>query len=95
MFGAFSIFGMIVVIFLMILMFKLTLFTFCVVGKVIGWVWGILGWLIVGIFAVTVCGFAVFFLPIILIVGLFSILMAIVSLTMKVRLVKNRSKVFR
>lgn len=60
MFGAFGIFSMIVVIMLMILMFKLTLFTFRVVGKVIGWVWGILGWLIVGILAVSVCGLAVF-----------------------------------
>ena len=77
MFCAFSIFSMIVVIFLMVLMFKLTLFTFRVVGKVIGWAWGILGWLIVGILAVTVCGLAIFFLPIILIVGLFSIFMAI------------------
>ena len=77
MVGAFGIFSMIVVIMLMILMFKLTLFTFRVVGKVIGWVWGILGWLIVGILAVSVCGLAVVFLPIILVVGLFSIFMAI------------------
>ena len=79
MFGAFGIFSMIVVFLLMVLMFKLTLFTFRVVGKVIGWVWGILGWLIVGILAVTVCGLTVIFLPIILVVGLFSIFMAIAS----------------
>ena len=79
MFGAFSIFSMIVVILLMVLMFKLTLFTFRVVGKVIGWIWGILGWLIVAFFAVTVCGLTVIFLPIILIVGVSSIIMAIAS----------------
>ena len=77
MFGAFGIFSMIVVIMLMVLMFKLTLFTFRVVGKVIGWVWGILGLLMVGIRAVRGCGLAVVFLPIILVVGLFSIFMAI------------------
>ena len=64
---------------LMILMFKLTVFTFKVVGKVMGWMLGIVGWLILSVLAVTAFGLTIIALPIILVVGLFSIFMAIAS----------------
>lgn len=79
MFGAFSVFSMIVVILLMVLMFKITVFTFKVVGKVMGWMLGIVGWLIISVLAVTAFGLTIIALPIILVVGLFSIIMAIAS----------------
>ncbi len=72
-------FSMLFVIVLMVLMFKITVFTFKVVGKVMGWVLGIVGWLILAVLAVTAFGLTIIALPIILIVGVSSIIMAIAS----------------
>lgn len=72
-------FSIIFVILMMVLMFKITVFTFKVVGKVMGWVLGIVGWLILAVLAVTAFGLTIIALPIILVVGLFSIIMAITS----------------
>ena len=66
-------------ILMMVLMFKITVFTFKVVGKVMGWMLGIVGWLILAVLAVTAFGLTIIALPIILVVGLFSIIMAIAS----------------
>lgn len=72
-------FSILFVILMMVLMFKITVFTFKVVGKVMGWMLGIVGWLILAVLAVTAFGLTIIALPIILVVGLFSILMAIAS----------------
>ena len=72
-------FSMLFVIVLMVLMFKITVFTFKVVGKVMGWMLGIVGWLILSVLAVTAFGLTIIALPIILIVGVSSIIMAIAS----------------
>ena len=72
-------FSILFVILMMVLMFKITVFTFKVVGKVMGWMLGILGWLILAVLAVTAFGLTIIALPIILVVGLFSIIMAIAS----------------
>lgn len=72
-------FSILFVILMMVLMFKITVFTFKVVGKVMGWVLGIVGWLILAVLAVTAFGLTIIALPIIFVVGLFSIFMAIAS----------------
>lgn len=72
-------FSILFVILMMVLMFKITVFTFKVVGKVMGWMLGIVGWLILAVLAVTAFGLTIIALPIILVVGLFSIIMAIAS----------------
>ena len=72
-------FSILFVIVMMVLMFKITVFTFKVVGKVMGWMLGIVGWLILAVLAVTAFGLTIIALPIILVVGLFSIIMAIAS----------------
>lgn len=72
-------FSILFVILMMVLMFKITVFTFKVVGKVMGWMLGIVGWLILAVLAVTAFGLTIIALPIILVIGLFSIIMAIAS----------------
>lgn len=72
-------FSTLLLIVLMVLMFKITGFIFGVLGKLLGWVIGILGWLILAVFAVTAFGLTIVVLPIVLAVGLFSIIMAIAS----------------
>ena len=72
-------FSILFVIVMMVLMFKITVFTFKVVGKVMGWMLGIVGWLILAVLAVTAFGLTIIALPSILVVGLFSIFMAIAS----------------
>ena len=72
-------FSILFVILMMVLMFKISVFTFKVVGKVMGWMLGIVGWLILAVLAVTAFGLTIIALPIILVVGLFSIIMAIAS----------------
>ncbi len=72
-------FSILFVIVMMVLMFKITVFTFKVVGKVMGWMLGIVGWLILAVLAVTAFGLTIIALPIILVVGLFSIFMASAS----------------
>ncbi len=62
--------SLLIVIVLMVALFKVTVFIFRAAGKLLGGILGIIGWLILGGIAVTIFGFALIVLPIILIVGI-------------------------
>ncbi|MCC6094182.1 MAG: hypothetical protein LIV24_04035 [Eubacterium sp.] len=72
-------FSLIIVILMVIALFKLTGFVFHIIGKLLGGIFGILGWLILGGLAVTVFGLAFFVLPIILIIGCIAVIVAVAS----------------
>ncbi len=61
---------------MMVILFKITLFMFRIVGKILGGILGVIGWLILGGLAITVFGLALFALPIILIVGIVALIAA-------------------
>ncbi len=67
---------MLIVVFMMVILFKITLFMFRIVGKILGGILGVIGWLILGGLAITVFGLALFALPIILIVGIVALIAA-------------------
>lgn len=58
-----------IVILIVVALFKITGFVFHIVGKMLGFIFGIAGWLILAGLAVTVFGLAMFCVPVILIVG--------------------------
>lgn len=62
-----------------VILFKLTGILFRIIGRVLGGILGVVGWLFLGGLAVTVFGFALFVLPIVLIVGVIALIMAAVS----------------
>lgn len=68
--------SLLIVVFMMVILFKITLFMFRVVGKILGGILGVIGWLILGGLAITVFGLALFALPIILIVGIVALIAA-------------------
>ncbi|MGI6211331.1 MAG: hypothetical protein ACOYJJ_01975 [Anaerovoracaceae bacterium] len=59
-----------------VILFKLTVFAFKVVGTVLGWILGIFGWLFLAGIAVLVFGLAVAVVPAILITGVCALLSA-------------------
>jgi hypothetical protein len=65
------------VIFLMVILFRLTGVLFHIAGGVLGFIFSLLGWVILGGLAVGLLGLAVYFLPVILVVGAVAVLMAI------------------
>lgn len=68
--------SLLIVVFMMVILFKITLFMFRIVGKILGGILGVIGWLILGGLAITVFGLALFALPIILIVGIVALIAA-------------------
>lgn len=74
-----TIISWLIVILIVMALFKVTGFVFHIVGKLLGFIFGIAGWLILAGLAVTVFGLAVFCVPIILIVGCIALIAAVAS----------------
>ena len=70
--------GILLMIFFMAAMFKITGLFFRILGAMFGWVLGIFGWLILASLAVTVFGLAFFVLPVILLIGAVALVKAAV-----------------
>ena len=73
-----EIMGIIIVVAAMLILFKITAFILTIIGKVFGFVFGLIGYILLGVLAVFAFGMAMVFLPIIVICGLGGIL-ALVS----------------
>ncbi len=61
---------LLIVIFLLWLFFTITGFAFRIAGKLFGFILDIIGYAILGILAVSVLGFAVYALPVLLLIGI-------------------------
>ena len=68
--------SLLIVILVMVVLFKVTGFMFNIAGKLLGGIFGIIGWLILGGLAISVFGLALFVFPIILIVGIVALAVA-------------------
>ena len=73
-----EIMGIIIVVAAMLILFKITAFILKIIGKVFGFVFCLIGYILLGVLAVFAFGMAMVFLPIIVICGLGGIL-ALVS----------------
>lgn len=62
---------------------KLTGFFFKLFGKIIGLAFGLIGYILMGVLAVTVFGLATIFAPIIIIVGICAVIALIAGLAKK------------
>ena len=62
--------SILITILFIVILFKLTGCMFHIAGKLLGWLLGGIGWLILAVLAISVIGLAVYVLPIILIIGL-------------------------
>ena len=60
-------------IFLLWGVFKLTGLIFKICGKLIGGIFGLIGYILIGVLAITVFGIAVAFVPILIVVGIVAI----------------------
>ena len=69
-----DIIGIIIIIAAMVILFKITAFILKIIGKAIGLVFGLIGYILLGVLAVFAFGMAMIFLPIIVICGLGSII---------------------
>lgn len=65
-----DIIGIIIIIAAMVILFKITAFLLKIIGKAIGIVFGLIGYILLGILAVFAFGMAMIFLPIIVVCGL-------------------------
>lgn len=65
-----------IVILIVVALFKITGFVFHIVGKMLGFIFGIAAWLILAGLAVTLFGLAMFCVPVILIVGCLALIAA-------------------
>jgi hypothetical protein len=65
------------VIFLMVILFRMTGVLIHIAGGVLGFIFSLLGWVILGGLAVGLLGLAVYFLPVILVVGAVAVLSAL------------------
>ena len=63
----------IILVLMMFVLFKVTRFLFSIVGKVLGLVFGIIGYVLIGVLSVAAFGMAIIFLPIIVILGIVGI----------------------
>ena len=61
---------LLVVIFVLWLFFTITGFAFRIAGKLFGFILDIIGYLILGVLAVSVLGFVVYAIPIFLLIGI-------------------------
>ena len=68
--------GFILVILFVIILFKVTGLVFHVIGTLLGWIFGILGWLLLAVLGVTVFGLALAAVPVILVIGVISLITA-------------------
>lgn len=68
--------SLLLIILFAVILFKLTVFAFKVVGTLLGWILGIFGWLFLAGIAVLVFGLAVAVVPAILITGVCALLSA-------------------
>lgn len=68
-----------IVILFVIILFKITGLIFHVIGMLLGWIFGIFGWLLLAVLGVTVFGLALAAVPIILIIGAVSLIIAAIS----------------
>ena len=68
--------SLLIMILIMAGLFKFTGFLFHIVGKVLGGILGIIGWLILGVIAVSILGLALYIVPIVLIVGVVALVAA-------------------
>ena len=69
----------IIFILVMYLLFKITGFMLGIFGRLLGGIFGLIGYLILGVLAVTACGLAVFALPIIIVIGIAAVTTALVK----------------
>ena len=65
-----DIIGIIIIIAAMVILFKITGFILKIIGKAIGLVFGLVGYILLGVLAVFAFGMAMIFLPIIVVCGL-------------------------
>lgn len=63
-------FAFLAVIFILWLFFSITGFAFRIAGKFFGFILDIIGYAVIGILAVSVLGFAIYALPVLLLVGI-------------------------
>lgn len=61
---------LLVVIFLLWLFFNITGFAFRIAGKILGFFLSLIGYVILGILAISVLGFTVYVLPVFLLIGI-------------------------
>ena len=66
--------SILITILFIVILFKLTGCMFHIAGKLLGWLLGGIGWLILAVLAISVIGLAVYVLPIILIIGLIALI---------------------
>lgn len=71
--------SLLLVILFVVVFFKITGFIFHAIGKLLGLVFGIFGWLFLAGLAVTVFGLAIVAVPIIWVIGVVSLISAAVS----------------
>jgi hypothetical protein len=71
--------SLLIVILMMVALFRLTGFLFHVIGRMLGGILGIFGWMILAALAVSVFGIAMFILPIIIVVGITALISAATS----------------
>ena len=69
-----DIIGIIIIIAAMVILFKITAFILKIIGKAIGLVFGLVGYILLGVLAVFAFGMAMIFLPIIVVCGLVGII---------------------
>ena len=62
-------FEILVLILMLFVLFKITGFFFHVAGAVLGCIFGIIGYVLLGVFYVAAFGMAIVFLPLILLIG--------------------------
>ncbi len=65
---------MIVIVLMLFLMLKITGFLFKIAGRVIGFVFGIIGSVFIGVLSVAAFGLALVFLPVIAVLGIVGIM---------------------
>jgi len=70
-------FSLLIVIGMLVLLFKITGFIFCIFGKILGIIFGALGYIILALLAVGVFGIAFFIIPVIAVAGIIAIISAI------------------
>lgn len=68
--------SLLLTILFMVIFFKFTGFLFRIAGRVLGWIFGIIGWLFLAGLAAAVLSFAFVAVPIIFIVGIVALISA-------------------
>lgn len=62
---------------LMVIFFKVTGFCLRIFGKLLGCIFGLFGYVLIGVLAITGLGLAVAFFPVIILVGIMAIIAAV------------------